>query len=153
MGLVGQLYAAEQLPLGGLLSVHFYVCDDDRQTFKGQANDLLPIHMEMLPPDARENRKREGARCPAQPARSISYTPVEDPMDQRAFNRGGWDEDRPEGHLLADKVGGLYLCDGSDDPAITRTNRLLAAFTWKGVNGPIMLYQSAKKGIYLNHYR
>jgi hypothetical protein len=154
LGFVGQLYASDRLPLGDLLGVQFYACDDDRKTFDGQANDQLPIHMEMLPPDAPENTKREGTRCPAQPMRYISYTPVEDPMDQRTLHRRGYDLDVPDDHhLLADKVGGLFLCDGSDAPAITRQNRLLASFTWAAIRGPIMLYRSAKRGLYMYHYR
>ena len=87
MEFVGQLYACDRLPLGDPLGLQFYVCDNCRQTYNGQANDRVPIHMEVLPPGAAENVGREGVRCRRQPIRYVSYTPVEDSMDQWTFNR------------------------------------------------------------------
>jgi hypothetical protein len=154
MGFVGQLYACDRLSLGGPLGLQFYVCDDCRQTYNGQANDRLPIHMEVLPPRAAENVGREGARCRRQPLRYIAYSPVEDSMDQWTFNRRKLaEEELPDKHLRLDKVGGLFPYDGYECPRITPTNRMVAQFTWAAVGGPIYLYQSSARGQYLYHYR
>ena len=153
MGFAGQLYSSDRLPLGDHLSLQFYVCEDCRVEYEG-ANDSIPIHMEMLPPTAPENLRKRGVRARSQPIRYISYSAVEDFMDQRTFNRRKLtEEDLPDGHLRADKVGGLFPYDGSDAPKITPRNWMLAQFTWESVNGPIYLYHSASEGIYLFHYR
>lgn len=154
MEFVGQLYAADRLPLGGPLGLQFYVCDNCRETFKGQANDRLPIHLEVLPAEAAENAGREGVRCRKQPLRYISYTPVEDSMDQWSFLRRKMaEEELPDTHLRRDKVGGLFPYDGSDGPRITPANRMVAQFTWAAVGGPIYLFRSSARGLYLYHYR
>ena len=154
MGFVGQLYACDRLPLGGSLGLQFYVCDNCRESFNSLANDRLPIHMEILPPSAAENAGREVVRCRRQPIQYISYTPVEDSMDQWAFLRRRLaEEELPDTHLRRDKVGGLFPYDGSDCPRITPTNRMVAQFTWAAVGGPIYLYQSSRRGPYLYHYR
>jgi hypothetical protein len=75
-------------------------------------------------------------------------------MDQWSFNRRKLaEEELPDKHLRRDKVGGLFPYDGYDGPRITPTNRMVAQFTWKAVNGPIYLYQSSRRGLYLYHYR
>jgi len=82
MGFVGQLYASDWFPLGPHLALQFYVCDDCRVTIGKEANDRVPIHMEALPRAAAANTARIGVRCPSQPVRYISYSLVEDSMDQ-----------------------------------------------------------------------
>jgi hypothetical protein len=154
MGFVGQLYACDRLILGGALVVQIYVCDDCRQTFSSHANDRVPIHMELLPPAAAENSTRKGVRCRLQPVLHIAYTPTPDSIDQWAFNRSRVVEEQlPDTHLRADKVGGLFPYDGYDGPKITRMNRIIAQFIWAGVGGPIYLFDSSKRGLYLYHYR
>jgi hypothetical protein len=154
MAFVGQLYASDRLPLAGHLALQFHVCDDCRVTFGKEANDRVPIHMEVLPHTAARNTSRVGVRCPSQPMRYISYTPVEDSMDQWQFNRRKpAEEELPDRHLRRDKVGGLFPYDGSECPRITRQNRMIAQFVWRGIGGPIYLYRSAKEGIYPYHYR
>ncbi len=154
MEFVGQLYSSDRLPLDGPLGLQFYVCDDCRETGNGQANDRLPIHMEILLPGAAENVGREGVRCRKQPLRHIAYTPVEDSMDQWVFHRRRLDEEElPDQHLRSDKVGGLFPYDGYDGPKITRGNRMLAQFIWAAVGGPIYLYHSSTSGLYMCHYR
>ena len=75
-------------------------------------------------------------------------------MDQWTFNRRKLaEEELPDKHLRRDKVGGLFPYDGYDGPAITRRNQMIAQFIWKGIGGPIYLYQSATEGIYPYHYR
>lgn len=153
MGFVGQLYSSDRLPLGDHLALQFYVCDDCREAFTG-ANDRVPIQMEVLPRTAVVNTARVGVRCPLQPVRHISYTCVNDSMDQWTFNRRKLDvSELPDKHLLQDKIGGLFPYDGYESPHITRRNRMIAQFFWKGIGGPIYLYQSAREGIYPYHYR
>jgi hypothetical protein len=147
MEFVGQLYACERLPLDGLLGLQFYGCDGCRDTGR-EANDRLPLHMELLPPDAPATARPEGVRCRKQPLRYIRYTAVEDPMDQWAFMRATDVEIPDDSYLFGDKVGGLFPYDGSDGPKITRGNRMLAQFTWAAVRGPIYLYHSTKSGLY-----
>jgi hypothetical protein len=114
----------------------------------------MPIHMQVLPRTAAANTARVGVRCPSQPVRHISYTPVEDSMDQWTFNRRKLAaQELPDEHLHRDKVGGLFPYDGYECPPITRRNRMIAQFLWKGIGGPIYLYQSATEGIYPYHYR
>jgi hypothetical protein len=154
MEFAGQLYACDRLPLGGPLGLQLYVCDNCRRTYNGQANDRLPIHMEMLPPGAAENTRRQGVRCRRQPLRYVSYTSVEDSTDQWALIRRGLaEEELPDEHLRRDKVGGLFPYDGYECPRITRTNRMVAQFAWAAVGGPIYLYRSSTRGLYLYHYR
>ncbi|WP_439621522.1 hypothetical protein [Gemmata sp.] len=154
MGFVGQLYSRDRLPLGDSLGLQIYVCNDCREAFNGGANDRSPIHMELLTPDAVENTTRKGVRCRRQPALHIAYTPTPDSVDQWSFNRGRLVEDQlSDTHLRLDKVGGLFPYDGSDGPKITRANRMIAQFLWAGVGGPIYLFDSAKRGVYLYHYR
>ena len=154
MEFVGQLYSSKQLPLGGPLGLQFYICDSCRETYNGQANDRLPIHMEVLPLGIAENSGRDGVRCRRQPIRHISYTPVNDSTDQLSFNRRRLaEEDLHDTHLRQDKVGGLFPYDGCDSPRITPANRMLAQFTWAAVGAPIYLYQSSAKKLYFYHYR
>jgi hypothetical protein len=154
MGFVGQLYARDWFPIEGHLALQLYVCDDCRKTFPKQANDLVPIHVELLPRTAAANTSRIGVRCRSQPLRYISCTPIEDSMDQWTFNRRKPEEaELPDRHLRRDKIGGLFPYDGYEGPRITRQNRMIAQFCWKGINGPIYLYQSTRQGIYLYHYR
>ena len=153
MGFVGQLYASDRLPLGNHLALQFYVCNECRKTFD-QANDSVPIHMEVLPRTASANTARVGVHCLSQPRWHISYTPLADSMDQWTFNRRKpAEEELPDKHLRRDKVGGLFPYDGYESPAITRRNRMIAQFVWKGIGGPIYLYQSDKEGFYPYHYR
>jgi hypothetical protein len=153
MGFVGQLYCGDRLPLSGHLAAQFYVCDDCRETFD-QANDRVPIHLELLPPTAEVNTSRTGVRCPSQPLRYIAYTPVQDSMDQWAFDRRKPAEgDLRDKHLRRDKVGGLFPYDGYEGPPITRQNRMIAQFLWQGIGGPIYLFSSDREGIYPYHYR
>jgi hypothetical protein len=108
----------------------------------------------MLPSDAVEHAGREGVRCRRQPTRYISYTLVEDSMDQWTFHRRRLtEEELPDSHLRQDKVGELFPYDGYDGPRISPTNRMVAQFTWAAVGGPIYLYQSSTRGLYLYHYR
>ncbi len=154
MAFVGQLYTSDWFSLGTHLALQFYVCDDCRVTFGKDANDQVPIHMEALPRTAVINTSRTGVRCPSQPLRYISYTPVEDSMDQCTFGRRKPAESElPDKHLRRDKIGGLFPYNGYDGPRITKQNRLIAQFIWSGIGGPIYLYQSTKAGIYLHHYR
>ena len=155
MEFVGQLYARDGLPLGDSLGLQFYVCDSCRRTFKGLANDSLPIHMEMLTRRAAGRSGRKGVRCRRQPVLYISYTPVEDSMDQwTLIRRKLSEEELPDKHLRQDKVGGLFpYGNDSDGPKITPTNRMVAQFMWAAVGGPIYLYQSSTRGLYLYHYR
>jgi len=154
MAFVGQLYASDRLPLGNHLALQFYVCDDCRVAFGKEANDRVPIHMEVLPRTAAANTSRIGVRSRSQPVRYISYNPLEDSMDQWTFNRRRPDEaELPDKHLRRDKVGGLFPYDGYECPRITRQNRMIAQFLWEGIGGPIYLYQSVKEGVYLYHYR
>jgi len=154
MSFIGQLYTSDRLPLGNHLALQFYVCNDCRETFGKESNDRVPIHMEVLPRTAAPNASRIGVRCPLQPMRYISYTPVEDSMDQWTFNRRRLDgSELPDKHLWRDKIGGLFPYDGYEGPRITRQNRMIAQFVWKGIGGPIYLYQSAKEGIYPYYYR
>ena len=154
MEFVGQLYASETFPLGGPLGLQFYICDNCRVTYGGQANDRLPIHMEVLPPGTAENVVRGGVRCRRQPIRYISYNPVKDSTDQWSFNRRRLaEEELPDTHLRQDKVGGLFPYDGYDSPRITPGNRMLAQFTWVAVGGPIYLYKSSVMKLYLYHCR
>jgi hypothetical protein len=153
MGFVGQLYASDRLPLGDHLALQFYVCDECRETFDG-ANDMVSIHMEVLPRTAVANKARSGLRCRTQQLRYISYTPVEDSMDQWTFNRRKLaEQDLTDKHLRRDKVGGLFPYDGYEGPPITRRNRMVAQFIWKGIGGPIYIYQSDNEGIYPYYYR
>ena len=41
----------------------------------------------------------------------------------------------------------------SAGPRITPTNRMVAQFTWAAVGGPIYLFRSSGRGVYLYHYR
>jgi hypothetical protein len=108
----------------------------------------------VLPPAAAANAGRLGVRCRSQPVRYIAYTAVDDSMDQWAFNRRQLAEgELPDRHLRRDKVGGLFPYDGYESPPITRRNRMIAQFLWKGIGGPIYLYQSATEGFYPYHYR
>jgi hypothetical protein len=154
MAFVGHLYASDWFPLGNHLALQFYVCDECRVTFGKEANDRVPIHMEVLPRTAAANTVRGGVRCPSQPVRYISYTPVEDSMDQWTFIRRKPDESElPDKHLRSDKIGGLFPYDGYECKRITKQNRMIAQFIWQGINGPVYLYQSTKEGVYLYHYR
>jgi hypothetical protein len=154
MAFVGQLYASDRLSLGDHLALQFYVCDGCRVTCGKVANDRVPVHMEVLPRTAAANASRIGVRCPSQPMRYISYTAVEDSMDQWTFNRRKPEESElPDRHLRKDKIGGLFPYDGYECPRITRRNRMIAQFIWKGIGGPIYLYQSTREGIYPYHYR
>jgi hypothetical protein len=110
--------------------------------------------MEELPPTAPANTAKKGVRFKSQPRLYISYVPVEDSMDQWTFNRRKLaEEELPDRHLRKDKIGGLFPYDGYDSPKITKQNRMIAQFTWRAIRGPIYLYQSTRKGIYLYHYR
>jgi hypothetical protein len=154
MAFVGQLYASDWLPLAEHLALQFYVCDECRVTFGKEANDQIPIQMDVLSRTAARNTSRIGVRCPSQPMRYISYTPVEDSMDQWEFHRRKLaEEELPDKHLRRDKIGGLFPYGGYECPRITRQNRMIAQFTWKGIGGPIYLFQSSKEGIYPYHYR
>jgi hypothetical protein len=154
MEFVGQVYSSERLLLDAALGLQFYICDGCRETYNGQANDRLPIHMEVLSEGAAENVGREGVRCRKQPLLHITYTPVEDSMDQWAFHRRRLaEEELTDTHLRRDKVGGLFPYDGADGPRITPANRMVAQFTWAGVGGPIYLFRSSVRGLYLYHYR
>jgi hypothetical protein len=55
--------------------------------------------------------------------------------------------------LRRDKIGGPFPYDGYESPPITRRNRMIAQFLWKGIGGPIYLYQSATEGLYPYHSR
>jgi hypothetical protein len=154
MAFVGQLYASEWLTVVNHLALQFYVCDACRKSFGKAANNRVPIHMEALPRKAAVNTARVGTRCPAQPLRYISYAPINDSLDQWTFNRRKLSEaELPDKHLRRDKIGGLFPYDGYECPRITPQNRMLAQFTWKGIGGPIYLYQSAREGIYAYPYR
>ena len=108
----------------------------------------------MLLRTAAANMARVGVRCQFQPILYISYTSVEDSMDQWTFNRRRLAESElPDKHLRRDKVGGLFPYDRYESPPITRRNRMIAQFIWRGIGGPIYLYQSAKEGIFPYHYR
>lgn len=153
MAFVGQLYAKDWFPLDSWLTAQFYVCDECRESFP-QSNDEVPIHMELLPKDAPKNIRKAGVRSKRQPAAFISYTPIEDSMDQWEFNRKHLSEEElADKHLRRDKIGGLFPYDGYEGPRITPKNRMIAQFLWKGIGGPIYLFQSEKDGIYLHYYR
>jgi hypothetical protein len=153
MAFVGQLYSSDWFLLADLLALQFFVCDDCRVSFNG-ANDRVPIHMEQLPLTALANASRVGVRSKRQPIRYISYTPIVDSIDQWTLHRRELaEEELPDEHLRRDKVGGLFPYDGYDSPKITRRNRMIAQFAWEGIGGPVYLYQSTSKGIYLFHYR
>ena len=154
MGFVGQLYASTWFPIDGQLALQFYVCDQCRKTFNKQANDYVPIHMEQLSLKALPNTEMGGVRCKLQPKLYISYDRVEDSMHQWTFNRRKLlEDDLPDKHLRDDKIGGLFPYDGYESPKITKNNRMIAQFVWRGINGPIYLYWSKKDGIYLFYYR
>ena len=142
MSFVGQLYAADWLPLDGHLALQFYVCDDCQEERKW-------LHMEALPPSAPSNARKVGVRCRSRPRRYIHFTPVEDSMDQWAFNRRRLaEEELPDKHLRRDKVGGLFPYDGYESPKITPANRMVAQFVWPGVGAAVYLYHSARHGFY-----
>lgn len=153
MGFVGQLYTSEWFQLGDLLGLQFYVCDECRETVR-DANPDVTIHLEELFRDAKLNGKNVGVRCRRQPRLFITYTPVEDSTDQWTFHRRDLNvEEMPDRHLFRDKIGGLFPYDGSEGPRITKSNVMIAQFAWKGIGGPIYLYRSSKRGVYLYHYR
>lgn len=143
LAFVGQLYAGDGLPLDGHLALQFYVCQDCQEEHRGW------LHMEALPPTAPANDRRVGVRCRSQPRRYIRYSPVEDSMDQWAFNRGAVTaEDLPDDHLLKDKVGGLFPYDGYEGPKITPANRMVAQFSWKAIRAAVYVYRSTRYGFY-----
>jgi len=153
VGFVGQHFASKWFPLDGQLGLQFYVCDECRETF-GDSNPDVTIHMEELFSGAKLNTKKAGVRCRWQPKLFITYNPVADSMEQWTFDRSDASLDEmSDRHLEEDKIGGLFPYDGYETPKITKSNRMIAQFTWKGIGGPIYLYQSTKKGIYLCHYR
>jgi hypothetical protein len=105
--------------------------------------------MEALPKSAPTNDRDAGVRCKSQPKLYISYTPVEDSMDQWTFNRRRLAEQAlPDTHLRRDKVGGLFPYDGYESPKITKENRMVAQFIWRGIGGALYLYHSARHGFY-----
>lgn len=154
MGFVGQLYEADWFSLDGDLALQFYVCADCRQSFGGMANDKVPIHLERLSRSAQRNVGGQGVRCKSQPKLFITYEAVDDSMEQSVFQRRRIAEaELSDVHLRQDKIGGLFPYDGYDCPAITKENQMIAQFKWQGIGGPIFVYRSAKKGIYLYYCR
>lgn len=142
MAFVGQLYSSDWLPLDDHLALQFYVCDRCRERRKW-------MHMEALPTASPANDRRTGVRCGSQPRQYIHYTPVDDSMDQWAFQRRQLtEEDLPDKHLRRDKVGGLFPYDGYEGPKITRQNRMVAQFVWPGVGAAVYLYRSVRHGFY-----
>jgi hypothetical protein len=160
MGFVGQLYTKDWFPIDGHLALQLYVCDDCRKTVgvasrSGAVVKGAPIsvastlHLEALPATAAENSRGLGVRCRFQPKRTISYNPVEDSMDQWEFNRRELaEEELPDKHLRRDKLGGLFPYDGYESPKITRRNRMIGEFIWRGIGGTVYLYHSTRHGIY-----
>lgn len=160
MAFVGQLCDSQWLSLDGHQALQFYVCDNCRKSVRvASASGGLKkgvtlsvahtLHLEALPATAKPNSKNDGVRCKFQPKRHISYTPVEDSVDQWTFNRRSLDADElPDTHLRDDKVGGLFPYGGSDGPKITKTNRMIAQLRWQGFGGTIYLYQSSRAGFY-----
>jgi len=149
---VGQLYSCERMELSDVLCLHFYICDDCRETYDGPVNDKLPIQMLALPVGAPRNTTRTGCSIDSWPKRFIDYVALEDPMDQKAWTRIGSPDLEVE-HLCADKVGGLFPYDGYEGYKITTRNRMIAQFFWEIVGGPIYVYCSDKDGLYMQHYR
>jgi hypothetical protein len=160
MGFVGQLYAKDWFPIDGHLALQFYVCDDCRKTV-GSASPsgkrakeatisvARTLHLETLPATAAENARRFGVRCRFQSKQYIAFTPVADSMDQGEFHRRKLaEEELPDEHLRSDKLGGLFPYDGCEGPKITRQNRLIGQFLWRGIGGTVYLYHSARYGIY-----
>jgi hypothetical protein len=160
MGFVGQLYAKDWFPIDAHLALQVYVCDDCRKTVgvaspsggvvKGATISVAStLHLEALPATAAENARGLGVRCRFQPKLYISYTPVEDSMDQWEFNRRELaEEELPDKQLRRDKLGGLFPYDGYESPKITRQNRMIGQFIWQGIGGTVYLYHSARHGIY-----
>jgi hypothetical protein len=160
MAFVGQLYAKDWFPIDGHLALQLYVCDHCRKTVgvaspsggvvKGATISVAGmLHLEALPPTAAVNSRGLGVRCRFQPKRYISYTPVEDSTDQWEFNRRKLaEEELPDEHLRRDKLGGLFPYDGYEGPKITRQNRMIAQFMWRGIGGAVYMYDSARYGIY-----
>ncbi len=135
--------------MGGHLALQFYVCDDCMDV----GSQL--VHLEALPPTAAANLRGAGVRYRPQPKRYITFTPVEDSIDQWAYKR--WilteDDDLPDEHLLKDKVGGLFPYDGSEGPKITRQNRMVAQFDWRPrLKAMIYMFYSVRQGFYLSLY-
>jgi hypothetical protein len=70
-------------------------------------------------------------------------------MDQWEFNRRKLaEEELPDEHLRKDKLGGLFPYEGYEGPKITKQNRMIAQFIWRGIGGAVYLYHSARHGIY-----
>jgi len=159
MAFVGQLYAKDWFPMDGHLALQFYVCDGCRKNVpvlspsgrvkKGVTFSVpTALHLEPLPATAPANTQGMGVRCRFQPKRYISYTPVEDSMDQWEFNRRKLSEEEflPDKHLRSDKLGGLFPYD--EGPKITRQNLMIGQLHWQGFGGTVYLYQSVRVGIY-----
>jgi hypothetical protein len=163
MAFVGQLYAKDWWPLDGHLALQIYVCDGCRHPARppkkgftlGRDFGGVPnaIHLEFLPTTAPTNTKAIGVRCRFQPKRYISYTPVEDSMDQWEFNRRELpEEELADKHLRLDKLGGLFPYD-SEGTKITKQNMMIGQLGWQhwqgfGFGGTVYLYRSARVGIY-----
>ena len=142
MAFVGQLYSSEWFEIDGHLALQFYVCEDCQEKRKW-------VHMEALPRTATANVRQTGVQCRSQPKLYISYSQVRDSMDQWTFNRRKLSEEElPDKHLRRDKIGGLFPYDGYECPKITKQNRMIAQFVWRGIGGAIYLYQSTAQGVY-----
>ncbi len=142
MAFVGQLYASESFPMGGHLALQFYACHECRER-------RPLVHMEALPVSASPNLRRVGVRCLTQPKLHISFTAVEDSLDQWSFNRRRLAEvELPDEHLRRDKVGGLFPYDDYEGPKVTRENRMVAQFVWPGIKAAVYLYHSSRFGFY-----
>jgi hypothetical protein len=160
MGFVGQLYAKDWFLIDGHLALQFYVCDECRKTVgvaspsggvaKGATVSVArTLHLEALPTTAAENSRGFGVRCRFQPKRYISYSPVEDSMDQWEFTRRKLaEEELPDQHLRRDKLGGLFPYDGYEGPKITRQNQMIGQFIWQGIGGAVYLYHSGRRGLF-----
>jgi hypothetical protein len=154
MGFVGQIYAKDWFPLTGNFALQVYVCNDHRKTIKypGSRKSFEiaeSLHLQLLPAGARENSRKEGLRCLAQPKLHISYQQVADSVDQWTFlRRKLTEQDLADKHLRSDKLGGMFPYDGYDSPKITKQNRLIAQFAWQGIGGTTYLYESEREGIY-----
>ena len=148
MGFVGQLYAADHFPMDGHLALQLYVCDDCMDVGSQM------VHLEVLPPTAALNRRRLGVRYRPQSKQYITFTPIEDSIDQWAYiRRRRTEDDLPDEHLRRDKVGGLFPYDDSEGPKITRQNRMVAQFDWRPrLKRMVYVFQSARLGFYLSLY-
>lgn len=61
-------------------------------------------------------------------------------------------DELPDKHLFDDKVGGLFPYDGYEGPKLSKQNRMVAQFNWKGIGGPVYVYHSIREGFYLYVY-